>query len=124
MKLGAWTEVQEDTVLIVEDTTPEHLKFIVGGTAAVAHSQRIIGEVHRGDFLGEMSYLSGKKASATVTTQEAVRYLAFDRERLRDHLARNTEVRHALETSFNRNLADKLVKSNASDINKSPSNGV
>ncbi len=122
MKLGAWTEVQEDTVLIVEDTTPEKLKFIVSGKAAVTYSDRQIGEVHKGDFLGEMSYLTGKHASATATTLETVRYLAFDRDRLREYLSKNMEVRHALEASFNRNLADKLVKSNTGEMKNSPSN--
>lgn len=114
MKLGAWTQVQEDTVLIAEDTMPQRLKFIVSGTAVVTYSKRSIGSIGKGDFLGEVSYLTGQKASATAITHERVRYLAFDKERLREHLARNIEVRHALEASFNRNLADKLVKSNAS----------
>lgn len=122
VKLGAWTEVHEDTVLIVEDTEPEKLKFIVSGKAIVTYSQRSIGEVHKGDFLGEMSYLTGKQASATATTVDTVRYLAFDKGRLREHLARNTEVRHALEASFNRNLADKLVKSNTGETKNFPSN--
>ncbi len=122
VKLGAWTEVHEDTVLIIEDTTPEKLKFIVSGKAVVSHSQRPIGEVHKGDFLGEMSYLTGKQASATAITIDTVRYLAFDKVRLREHLARNTEVRYALEASFNRNLADKLVKSNTGEMKNHPSN--
>ena len=124
MKLGAWTEVQEDIVLIEEDATSKRLKFIVSGAVTVTYMQRKIGEVHKGDFLGEMSYLSGKKASATATTQDRVRFLEFDTKRLRDHLARNTEVRHALETSFNRNLADKLIKSNVTEIENSSSNSV
>ncbi len=122
MKIGAWTQVEEDTVLIVEDTNPEQLKFVVSGSALVTHAQRPIGKIHKGDFLGEMSYLTGKTASATATTLETVRYFAFDKERLRDHLARNMEVRHALETSFNRNLADKLVKSNVGEMKNLPSN--
>ncbi|MEM7069227.1 MAG: cyclic nucleotide-binding domain-containing protein [Pseudomonadota bacterium] len=112
MKLGAWTEVQEDITLIEEDTCPEHLKFIVSGTARVERNGRAIGEVGVGDFLGEMSYLTGKQATASVVTSQTTRYLAFNRNALRAHLDKNTEVRHALESSFNRNLVDKLAKSN------------
>jgi len=112
VKLGAWTEVSEDTTLITEDTCPSHLKFVVYGKAKIVHDGKALGSVGRGDFLGEMSYLTGKPASATVITNTVLRYLAFERERLREHLGRNPEVRHALEASFNRNLVEKLVKTN------------
>jgi len=112
VKLGAWTQVQEETVLIVEDTCPPDLKFIVRGKANVSRGERKIGIVGPGDFLGEMSYLTRKEASATVIATEPVHYLAFERIRLREHLEKNPEVRHALEASFNQNLVTKLAKSN------------
>ena len=123
-KLGAWTEVQDETILVFENKVPDKLKFIVSGKADVFRDNTLIGRVGRGDFVGEISYLTGEKATATAVVTEPVRYLAFGQGRLRDHLARNTEVRHALETSFNRNLADKLVKSNASDVTNISSNSV
>ena len=113
LKLGAWTEVSDDMVLIREDTTPSHLFYVIKGTARVEREGRVIGRVGPGDFLGEMSYLSGSTATATVTTDASMRYLAFDRVQLRQHLARHQEVRHALESSFNRNLIDKLVKTSS-----------
>lgn len=112
VKLGAWTQVQEDTTLITEGTRPADLKFLVRGEAIVTRDGRTLGRVGPGDFLGEMSYLTKQDASASVTSSKPVHYLAFDRERLRDHLERNPEVRHALEASFNRNLVTKLAKSN------------
>lgn len=112
VKLGVWTEVGAETVLITENTCPQYLKFIVEGTARIEHNDNTLGLVGRGDFLGEMSYLTGKQASATVVTNSKVRYLGFDREKLREHLSKNPDVRHALEASFNRNLVEKLVKTN------------
>lgn len=113
VKLGAWTEVQEDTILVFENKVPDKLKFIVSGQADVFRDDKLIGRVGRGDFVGEISYLTGQTATATAVVKEPVRYLAFGQKRLREHLTRNTEVRHALETSFNRNLAHKLIKSNS-----------
>lgn len=117
VKLGAWTEVQEDVTLIVQDTCPNHLKFLVSGEARVERNGRDIGMVRDGDFLGEMSYLTGKTATATVVTTAPTRYLAFDRKILRAHLEKNPEVRHALEASFNRNLVEKLSKTNDTGTN-------
>lgn len=116
VQLGAWTQVQEATILITENIAPAKLKFIVSGRAAVSRDGRPLGEVGPGDFIGEMSYLTGKDATATVVTTEEVHFLAFDRDRLRDHLAKNPEVRHALESSFNRNLVTKLTKSNETPL--------
>lgn len=112
LKLGAWTEVSDSMVLIHEETTPASLFYVVNGTARVDRAGRTLGMVGPGDFLGEMSYLTGQQASATVTTITPMRYLAFDRTALRTFLERNTDVRHALESGFNRNLVDKLVKTN------------
>jgi CRP-like cAMP-binding protein len=110
MKLGAWTEVNEGYVLIREDTEPSNLIYIARGSAVVERNGKKVGTAGTGDFLGEMSYLSGKSATATVTTQESTRYLAFERSALRRHLKKNPEIRHALEAGFNRNLVEKLVK--------------
>lgn len=113
MKLGAWTQVGEGFLMIREETEPSHLIFIVKGTAVVERRGKRVGIAGPGDFLGEMSYLSGKNATATVISQTPMRYLAFDRSALRRHLAKNIEIRHAIEAGFNRNLVEKLVKTSA-----------
>jgi CRP-like cAMP-binding protein len=112
MKLGAWTEISDSNILIHEETTPPSLFYVVNGTARVERSGRTLGMVGPGDFLGEMSYLTGKQATATVTSVTPMRYLAFDRTALREYLEKNPDVRHSLESGFNRNLVDKLVKTN------------
>jgi hypothetical protein len=113
MKLGAWTEVSESMVMIEEDTTPPHLIYVVSGSAKVERHGRQIGQVGAGDFLGEMSYLTGKPATATVSSTTTLRYLSFNRTALRAFLDKNVDVRHAMEAGFNRNLVDKLVKTSA-----------
>lgn len=110
VKLGQWQDLPDNEVLIVEDSTPLHLYYVVNGTASVEREDRMIGMVGPGDFLGEMSYLTGNRATATVRTVTPMRCLVFDRKALRAHLARHPEVRHALEAGFNRNLVEKLVK--------------
>ncbi len=116
VRLGEWIDVEENVVLITEETCPQSLKFIVTGGADVVRDGRSIGSVGPGDFLGEMSYLTGKEATATVTTNQTGRYLSFNRAVLRTHLDRNPEVRHALEASFNRNLVSKLSSTNQHTI--------
>jgi len=123
VKIGAWTQVQGEATLISEATEPDDLKFVVSGKAKVLRDDKLIGMIDKGDFIGEMSYLTGKQASATVISIEPVRFIAFERKRLKEHLERNPEVRHALEASFNRNLVEKLVKTNDKAIIENSNNG-
>lgn len=108
MKLGAWTEVQEDVTLITQGESPDELKFLVSGEARIERDEEVIDTSKRGDYIGEMSYLTGHPATATVVTTEPTRYLAFDQTILREFLQKNQDVRHALEASFNRDLVGKL----------------
>ena len=109
MKLGAWTEVQEDVTLITQGETPDELKYLVSGEARIERDGEMIDTSKRGEFIGEMSYLSNQPATATVVTTEPTRFLAFDQTRLREFLQKNPDVRHALEASFNRDLVGKLT---------------
>lgn len=112
VKLGAWTQVSEGAILITEDTCPQRLKFVVDGTANITREEKYLGKIGKGDFLGEMSYLTGKPASASVTAKTQMSFLAFERGMLKEHLTKYPDVRFALESSFNRNLVGKLVKTN------------
>ena len=63
-----------------------------------------------GDFLGEMSFVSGSPASATAVVVKPLRYLGFDQGRLRQALGADSDLKQALDASFNRNLVGKLAK--------------
>ncbi len=109
---GKWEDVLPGDVLVTENTWPKRLKFIVSGHAKISMEEKDIAFVGPGDFLGEMSYLTGKAASATATAVTPVRYISFERAKLETHLDKHSDLRHALEAGFNRNLVEKLVKSN------------
>ncbi len=109
---GKWSDVETGSILITEDTWPKRLKFLVSGHAKITLAGKQIAFVGPGDFLGEMSYLTGKAASATATALTPVRFLSFERNQLETHLDKYSDLRHALEAGFNRNLVEKLVKAN------------
>ena len=112
IRAGIWRDVEPGTTLVTENTWPKRLKFIVSGHANITLGGKEIAFVGPGDFLGEMSYLTGKAASATATAITPVRYLSFERARLEEQLDKYSDLRHALEAGFNRNLVEKLVKAN------------
>lgn len=113
MKLGAWTEVADGRSLFTEGEKPTDLVYVVHGNANVIRHGENVGTIGPRDFIGEMSYLSGEPATATVNTTSRLRYLAFEQETLRAYLSKNAEIRHAMEAGFNRNLVWKLAKTSS-----------
>ncbi|WP_187972906.1 cyclic nucleotide-binding domain-containing protein [Aquibium microcysteis] len=112
LKLGRWETKAPGEVLIEEGQEAPQLVFIARGAASVEKSDRLIGVCGPGDFLGEMSFLSGKPASATVRVANEIRCCVYDPAELRALLQRNPPIRQALELSFNRNLVGKLDRMN------------
>jgi CRP-like cAMP-binding protein len=112
LKLGRWSTSEPDSVLIEEDKPVRDLTFIVDGLAQVERAGRIIAVCGPGDFIGEMSFVSGNPANATVRAARPVRTLAFDQQALRKAIQNDADLRRALESGINRNLVGKLGKSN------------
>ena len=109
MKLATWVEVEEGATLISQNEQPTHLQYIIKGRANINRDEELLGTAKRGEFIGEMSFLTKQPASASVITREPTRYLAFPCDLLREYLKKTPQVRHALEASFNRDLVSKLA---------------
>lgn len=112
LKAGEWCEAPAGDVLTREGEIAAHLIFIASGAVRIEKSGHIVGVCGHHDFVGEISFLSDKPATATAIVANSVRYLQFEREKLRSVLDKNKDIRHAMELSFNRNLVEKLIKSN------------
>jgi hypothetical protein len=112
LKAGQWSDAAAGDVLTREGEIASHLVFITSGAVRIEKAGRIVGVCGHDDFVGEISFMNNKPATATAIVANSIRYLKFEREKLRKLVDKETEIRHALETSFNRNLVEKLIKSN------------
>ena len=110
LKLGVVREVPPQTLLTREGEVVPELIVLTRGTAQVEKGGSIVAVCGEGDFVGEMSFMSGEPATATVMVTNPVHYMGFEHGRLRAFLDRNPDIRHAVEASFNRNLMAKLVR--------------
>jgi CRP-like cAMP-binding protein len=78
-------DVPDDFELTKEGRTGAEFIVLVSGTADVRRGGRKINALRDGDFLGEISLVTGRPRTATVTTTEPTRLLAItarDFERL------------------------------------------
>ena len=112
LRLADHVDLEVGAVLTEEGKPVEHLYFIVEGAVRVNKDGSIVGVCGHDDFIGEIGYMTNKEATATTVVTNSVRCLKFTHEKLRALLNKETDLRHSLESSFNRNLVGKLVRSN------------
>ena len=112
LKLARWETRDAGDVLVEEDQSTPQLVFIARGAASVEKGGTIVGVCGPGDFLGEMSFLTGKPASATVRVANEVRCCVYDPAALKALAKKHPAIRQALEFCFNRNLVGKLERMN------------
>ncbi len=115
LKMARWQTREPGEVLVEEGQKSPELVFIAKGAASVERGGNIVGVCGPGDFLGEMSFLTGKPASATVRVANETRCCVFDPGVLRVLTDKNPAIRQSLEVSFNRNLVGKLERMNDSN---------
>ncbi len=105
----------EGEVLTREGEPVKRLMYLADGVVKIEHGDRVVAICGPGDYIGELSFLSGKAASATATVVKPSRLLAFDQVRLNAAIEADVQLRRTLESALNRNLAGKLVRANDSE---------
>ncbi|MEM7779854.1 MAG: cyclic nucleotide-binding domain-containing protein [Pseudomonadota bacterium] len=110
--LMQWRDVDVGEALIAQDQLDPPLIYIATGRAKIVRDAEIVGECAGGEFVGEMSHISGQRASASVEVTEPMRMAQIDRDALAQ-LARSVpEIGRAVDSAFNRSLAAKVMRMN------------
>jgi len=111
LKLGHFHHAEPGKTLTTEGAPVRELMFIAEGVVQIERGGVIVAVCGPGDFLGEMSFVTGGPATATAVVAKPLRYFAFDQAQLRTALEGDSDLRQAMDASFNRNLVGKLAKS-------------
>ena len=112
LDIGAWVEAEEGEVLTRQGTPVSHLYYIYAGEVEITSNGKRVGLCKAGDFIGEMTALTGAPANGSATTLAPTRYWAAPAEALRRFTAERREVEQSLHSCFRRNLLEKLVAAN------------
>lgn len=110
---GLGTVRDTDAPLTTEGTRVDELMFILDGEASVQSGDREIARLGAMDIVGEMSFVTGAAASATVVPVGSVRVHCWSRSEL-DMLG-DFEPRlvEPLLTGINRDMAEKMRRANS-----------
>jgi CRP-like cAMP-binding protein len=109
---GMWISGDKNTQLTEEGEPVSHLIYLADGQALVSSGGKPVAVCEPGAFIGEMTALHGDPANGTVKLIRDSRYWAIEAQQLRDLVGKDGEIANALESSFARNMRDKLVRSN------------
>ena len=69
----------ENKTIVKAGDIQKDLMLVVNGTAEVKRDATVIAQLERGQFIAEISYITGKPASADVVLEEDLTYYVWDR---------------------------------------------
>ena len=107
---GRWTRYGSGEELVAERSEPDRVLVIASGRAVVSRAGREVAALGPGSFVGEMSFITGEPASASVAAAEPLRVVEWSAASLRRVLDKNPSVQSAMQLIFGTDLAGKLRK--------------
>lgn len=109
---GVWLAGKEGDVLTREGEPVGHLYYLAQGEARVLSQGIEVGMCRPGDLIGELTVLSGERASATVILSSAARFWCAPADDLCPYVEAHEDIRRAIEHGFATVLKAKLRASN------------
>ena len=112
LRRGEWIDFEPEQSLARQGVHLERLLLLASGEAAVLLGGQMVARLAPGQFVGEISFLTGDPANARVEATTPVTCLAWDRETLARQLARQPDLCSAMYSAFGVNLAGKIAAHN------------
>lgn len=109
LNTGMWLNADPGTVLTREGQPVDHLSFVASGTANVIVGGKSIATSGAGMAIGEITYLSGEPATATVEVAAKTHLIRFEADKLRTFLQKNQDIGAVLEQNMANHLRCKLI---------------
>src|SRR6266404_2905410 len=109
MRIGKWLEAKQGEILATEKKQLDSVMLIYNGVVAVETGGREVAKLKDGNFIGEVSYITGGEATATVRALVPTRYVAWPKEAISKLLNRNPSMRFAMQALLSTDLSKKLM---------------
>lgn len=108
LRLAEWRTAEPGEILARQDERQDELALIYNGEVEVSRDGAEVARGRDGMLIGEMSFIQGAPANATVTTSRPTRYLVWPQQALRALLRRNPTMDVAMQSVFNVDLVRKM----------------
>lgn len=111
---GIWVDGTPGTVLTTQHQPVTHIAYLVEGEVDILVDGQKVGCCLPGNFVGEMSVLGNRPASATAIVSAASRYWLIPARDLVDLQENDPDTAAAFHSGIARDLRNKIISSNAS----------
>jgi CRP-like cAMP-binding protein len=112
LKAAEWKDFQHGEVLTRQDAPVDALYFMCSGRANVEVNKTLVTYLEKGAFIGEIAYLTGNPATATVIIDENSRVLKFSKMRMAKVTAADPQINGIIYQLLGRDLAMKMRRAN------------
>jgi hypothetical protein len=109
MRIAQWLEAKQGEVLAVEKETLKAVMLIYNGMVGVETNGQEVARLKDGNFIGEVSFITGGAATATVRALQPTRYIAWSKDAISQLLNRNPSMRFAMQSMLSTDLSKKLA---------------
>jgi hypothetical protein len=110
MRIAEWRQVAPGEIVAAEGQQLDEVMMIYNGLLAVEVKGEKKAELQDGHFIGELSFISGGAATATVRAIEPTRYIAWPKKEIDGLLARNPSMHIAMQGMLTVDLSKKLTR--------------
>ncbi len=112
LDLVEWRDIGAGETLVRQGQPRPPLIYIATGEASVEFDGAEVGVAGPGDFLGEMSLVSGATASASVITRTVMRVARIERDGIIRLSGAIPELGSAFDRALNLGMAAKIARMN------------
>ena len=110
-RAAEWVKLKPGQRLITQGMPVPDLYLIYNGTVDVAVDGRWVAELKDGQFVGEMSFLTEKVATASCIVKYEAQCLVWKQREFKDLLKRNPSLYFTIQSVLSAQVSDALVTS-------------
>ena len=113
IRLATWHTAAQSTLLTAEGIVPDQLFYVFDGAMEIVKGNRA-STLAPQTFIGEIAFLRGTPASATITVMPGTRYIAWNTVTLEKLFDKQQKLRVAVTRLLSHDMALKVSKAWAS----------
>lgn len=106
--IAEWDTAKPGEHIVKKDQIFNHLLLIYSGKASIKSDGAQLAVAGDGQFVAEMSYMTGMRTSADVVANSEVRYVRWTRKILEAFLEKEPEIKDVLQVVLGHDLIGKL----------------
>jgi hypothetical protein len=110
IRIGKWHRAPAETVLTEQTKEVDRLFYVLEGDIDIEKSGRSIHSP-AGLFIGEIAFLRGRPATATVKVGEGAHYFEWRKSDLQRLFDKQPDLRNAFASLLNADMAEKVARS-------------